>query len=504
MTSIEPFLRLIAQRPLEADPEDVEPYVLIFEGMRNMLRSSTEDGPRIGLPHGSQVYDLEFVEFSPVSEPPTASPLPESPPAPMSLPTNLQQAVDAKIQAELKPVAEKLLRLKQAIDGFSLVSKADAERRVSNSVLTALGQESVAEDPKLATVTKELRDALTIVGELVGRPFVEARKEVPPPPPILLPQPPILPVKTPEPTLDEEVARILAEEETSKPDVPHRATRGTMTELPAPTDSEVRVSPPPSTPRKPTSDSDIAHAKRLIAELEVLKKEVSIHHHSRLEPLLQAQIAEVRLLMERIGPDQEPLLQKVTSLISLINALKNEGHVEGFIRGLAFGATGDWEHIAYKCRQKVAKYDNDVSRSERSTNGNEGKGKSKAPKSDETPSSHQWPDLPRLHKLTKPILLAGGIVVPEKLKSVQERWGLNVEWHEIDHDNPRASQNLVSRIQMGKVGAVILLEGVMRHSTFRPVTKACSLNGVPYAMGDKAGIASLQGAFAELERQLAA
>ena len=521
MPSIEPFLRLIAQHPLDASYEDVTPYVLIFEGMRNLLRSNTEDGPRIVLPHGG-AFDHPPEPFDvPVALPPTASPLPESPPTPMALPTNLQQAVDAKIQAELKPVSEKLLRLKKAIDGFTFVSKADAERRVSNSVLVALGQDAVTEDPQLASVTTELREALTIVGELVKLPFVEARKEVPPepPPPTLKPEPRAkttdeilkeagidlsVPL-TDEPAREQESStRLKAVAPVPEPKLNFGAIRTTMVEdVPASTPVPSQPVVTQRRPQKPTSEESIAHAKRLILELEALKKDISLQHPTRLEPLLQALIAEVRLLMDRIGPDQDVYLQKVTSLINLVNALKFEGKVEGYIRGLAFGATGDWEHIAFPARQKVAKYDNDVSRSEHSTTGSGGK-KSKPPKAEEAPVSHQWPDLPRLHKLSKPILLAGGMIIPEKLVSIKERWGLDLEWHEIDHDNPRASQNLVTRIREGKIGGIIILEGVMRHSTFRPVTEACKINHVPYAMGDKAGIASLQGAFAELERKLVA
>jgi hypothetical protein len=501
MPSIEPFLRLITQHPMDADPLDVEPYVRIFEGMRTLVRSSNEIGPRIMIPS-----DRYIDEPLAAPAPPTTPSLPESPKVPMApLPANLQQAVDAKIQAELKPVAEKLLRLQKAIDGFSLVSKADAERRVSNAVLIALGQDAVQEDPRLQTVQKELREALTIVGELVSLPFVDARKEVPPEPP-----PPTL---QPHPALVEHAKDEAFWDELTKPEVPPVPTpvpalRTTMVEnVPDSTPSKPAPSQPVVTQRrpKPTSEDDIAKARRLIAEVEALKLDIANQHPTRLEPLLHAMIAEVRMLMARIGPDQDYYLQKVTSLISLINALKNEGHVEGFIRGLAFGSTGDWERLSFKSRQKVTKYDNDVSRSEHSTGyAGKGKNKDKAPKPEDAPPSHKWPELPLLHALDKPILLAGGIVVPEKIKSIQERFGLNLEWHEIDHNNPRASQTLVSRIRSGKVGAIILLEGVMRHSTFRPVTEACTNNKVPYAMGDKAGIASLHAAFAELERQFAA
>ena len=522
MSSIEPFLRLLGKSPLDAEPDELKTYEHVLEGM-HLLEPVLDVGSGRISP-----------KPAPPAETPVASPTPVEESTPMNLPSNIQKAVDEKIQAELRPVAEKLLKLKASIDAFSEVAKTDAERRVSNSVLVALGQEAVAEDPKLATVTQELREALTLVGELVGLPFVEARKEVPPKAPpsmttdeilakagIDLGGPPLrdyeeeikfekgvrLTLVSPKAVpdleaqrlakeqLDEELFQALLEEE-----------EAAKSKAPPPPASEQCVTAPPApkpAPRKPTSEKDIAHAKRLVAEVEALKLDMENQHPTRLEPLLQAQIAEVRLLLTRLGPDQEYHRQKVTSLISLITALKNEGGVESFVKGLAYGSTGDWEHIAVKSRQKVAKYDNDVSRSEHAIN--KGKGKSApAPKVDEVPSTHKWPDLPRLHKLVKPILLAGGILVPDKLKSVQERFGLEVEWHEIDHDNPRASQALVTRIRGGKVGAIILLEGVMRHSTFKSVTEACNLNGVPYAMGDKAGIASLHGAFAELERQLAA
>jgi hypothetical protein len=506
MASIEPFLRLVGKSPRDAELEELGTYRHVLAGMHLL---------------GHDPIDHVPVPLEPKPAPVAPTPDPEEK-KPMNLPSNIQQAVDAKIQAELKPVVEKLLRLKASIDAFSGVAKLDAERRVSNSVLVALGQEAVAEDPKLKVITQDLRDALTIVSELVGLPFVEAQKAGPPRTPLpsvaeaheekewmglVQPVTAVVPLKAvpdieaqkrEKDKIDEELFQaLLEEEEASK-------------KAPVPPASEERVSAPPAAkrvaPRPPTSPEDVAHAKRLVAEVEALKLDIKNQHVSRLEPLLQAMIAEVRLLQARLGPDQAFHHQKVTSLIPLIISLKNESGVEGFVKGLAYNATGDWLNLSWKSRQKVTKYDNDVSRATNATNV-VSKGKSKAvpaPKAEEAPMGHQWPMLPHLHKLTKPILLAGGIIIQEKLKSVQERFGLEVEWHEIDHDNPRASQALMSRIRTGKVGAIILLEGVMRHSTYKPVVEACNLNGVPYAMGDKAGVASLHGAFTELERKLAA
>jgi hypothetical protein len=381
----------------------------------------------------------------------------------MTLPDTLQQAINARIASELKPVADKLLKLKSSIDAYSDAAKRDVERRVSNSVLVALGQETVVEDPKLAAITKDLRETLAVVTELVSLPFVETRAA----PPIPKPARP----STPEPPI-----------------------------------SVVRVSVAPSSapkPYKPTSPGDVAWAKRLIAEVEALKADIANQHKTRLLPLLRALIADVRTLLSHLGSDQEFLAKRVDALIPILTNIRIEGGVEDFIHGLTYGATGDWERISYKNRKKVAQYDNDEKHAvHASASALEHKAKP-GPKPVEPLTNHEWPALPRLHGLTKPILLAGGLLIQEKLKSVQNRFGLDVEWHEIDHDNPRASQTLMSRIRTGKVGAIILLEGVMRHSTYKPVVEACNLNRVPYAMGDKAGIASLHGAFAELERKLA-
>ena len=110
------------------------------------------------------------------------------------------------------------------------------------------------------------------------------------------------------------------------------------------------------------------------------------------------------------------------------------------------------------------------------------------------------PPAPPRHDQAHPA--RAGSAFPEKLKSIQERFGLAVEWHEIDHDNPRASQSLLAKVRAGKVGVVVFLEGVMRHGTWKPTSEACNIMSIPYAMADKAGTASLQQAFDELERKL--
>jgi hypothetical protein len=256
---------------------------------------------------------------------------------------------------------------------------------------------------------------------------------------------------------------------------------------------------------RPLRPEDIEAAKKLVTEVEELRQDIKQQHPTRLHPLLQAITAEIRMLLDRL-PEDNYLHERLSQCIPAIGGLRVAGDVKEYIQGLAHGSQGDWTRLSFKNRRRVEAYDRDVAKSEvrpeappsKPSNGHGKKTEPAPPPVNE----HQWPELARLRGLKSPILLAGGILIQEKLANVKERFGFDIEWHEIDHDNPRASQTLVQRIRAGKVGALILLEGVMRHSTYKPVVEACNNTRVPYAMGDKAGIASLQQAFDDLERKL--
>jgi hypothetical protein len=423
----------------------------------------------------------------------------------MKLPDVVQSAATAKIQAEWKPVSDKLSRLRAVIDAYEALAKQDVERRVSNSLLAALGMPEVPADQTFETAAKDLREALLPVAELINLPFL-VMTEVPVREVTLPPSP----AATTEPAPPPPETEVSPASEPEPPSVSGPTLTEALATLPAtaaqPT-PPAAAAPPVKIPRK-LRQEDIAHAKRLITEVTELRGTVRQHHPVRLSPLIQAIVAEVRFLLNRL-PEDNHLHERLGDLIPVLGALRSEGGVDDFIKGLAFHHDADWERLAFKNRRRVADYDRDAEQGPPS--GRDHKPK----KSEETNGhtngngngnghAHQWPSLPHLRSLPKTILLAGGILVPEKLKSIHERFGLDVEWHEIDHDNPRASQTLLQRVRAGKVGAVIFLEGVMRHTTWKPVSEACTQMGVPYAMADKAGTASLQTAFADLERQLGA
>ena len=294
---------------------------------------------------------------------------------------------------------------------------------------------------------------------------------------------------------------------------------------PAPAAEPPPVPPPPPTPRpvvydlvgstparplrkaRPLVPADVSAATALFEEIDKLRREVTTHPPIRLAHHLQAIVAELRDLLDRL-PVGHAYHDRLQQLIPVLSAIKEQGGVSDYIRGLAYHATGDWRRLAHKSRRKMAEFDMDASTPPAPSR--EPRLKTKAfgtpvlpPGTKLDEADHQWPALPNIRALKLPVLLAGGMLIPEKLKSVKERFGLEPEWHEIDHDNPRAEESLVQRIRNGKVGAVVLLEGVMRHSTFKSAVQACNTMNVPYAMADKAGVASLTSALDEIERKLA-
>lgn len=101
------------------------------------------------------------------------------------------------------------------------------------------------------------------------------------------------------------------------------------------------------------------------------------------------------------------------------------------------------------------------------------------------------------------LVLAGGLKKEAKLRTIQQRFGVPVEWHEIDADSQRDVESIVNRIRSGRVGAVILLTGLMAHKVREKIVRACAQNNVPFTTADTGGTAALEQAFQSLERQLA-
>jgi hypothetical protein len=108
----------------------------------------------------------------------------------------------------------------------------------------------------------------------------------------------------------------------------------------------------------------------------------------------------------------------------------------------------------------------------------------------------------RLIQIGRTVVLVGGLSRREKLALIHERFGLEVEWYEIEDDGPKATDTIVKRIKAGGIGAVILLEGLMGHKVSKRVIGACQACNIPYVRADRGGSGSLELAFVELDRKL--
>lgn len=99
----------------------------------------------------------------------------------------------------------------------------------------------------------------------------------------------------------------------------------------------------------------------------------------------------------------------------------------------------------------------------------------------------------------KTICMVGGFNVPGKLDSIYEQTGLKIEWEYFDKGRPRFVDSISDKIKAGRIGAVILLEGLMTHKDYHKITKACKTRSVPCLMGHKGGQGHLIRALAQLE-----
>ncbi len=101
------------------------------------------------------------------------------------------------------------------------------------------------------------------------------------------------------------------------------------------------------------------------------------------------------------------------------------------------------------------------------------------------------------------IVITGGLRKDAKLRLIRQRFGVPVEWHEIDSDAPRDVDAIVNRIRSGRVGAVVVLNGLMAHKVWNQIVQACGQYNIPYTTADTGGTGAIEQAFNDLERRLA-
>jgi hypothetical protein len=102
------------------------------------------------------------------------------------------------------------------------------------------------------------------------------------------------------------------------------------------------------------------------------------------------------------------------------------------------------------------------------------------------------------------LVIVGGLRKDAKLQTIRQRFGVSVEWHEIDSDASRSVDAIVNRIRSGRVGVVIMLNGLMAHKVWDKIVQACTQYNVLYTSAGTGGTGAIEQAFNDLERRLAA
>ena len=220
-------------------------------------------------------------------------------------------------------------------------------------------------------------------------------------------------------------------------------------------------------------------------------------------PELRAAVAEfaarARLLQQR-GENAEDLPGRVVRRLTAIVAERN---ITG-IFGLRRSDQADWQEVVARAR---------ADRERAEANSRSLTHKLEIPESvrrsaDETdvePASGDAPlALPHLCELARErrVVLLGGVVRQEKLERLSARLGFEPEWLDTKRNGTVAIGALAVRVRDGRVGALVLLDGLVGHQHVEPVLRAARAGNVPVSYGDKAGKASLDAALRELEEQL--
>ena len=252
---------------------------------------------------------------------------------------------------------------------------------------------------------------------------------------------------------------------------------------------------------------------KLIAEVGALEAGWEQQPIERLTHQLKAVAAEMRLRLTTF-PHRHELRWQLGKLPSRLHCVCRDSRVPEFINGVGSNTTGDWETIARKHRREVQLFDQNA--------GRPGAPKSIAklgdvlgPKlsvvaSGVAPSSDS--DASRWLRLRevlrgKKLMLIGGNARPERVRTIEARTGIIVEWETIDKNAPRQVESIVRRIEGGSVAACLIAEGAMSHKDYRRVEKACratrSRAAILFAFCHRAGGAQIDDALDTLEKRLA-
>jgi hypothetical protein len=395
---------------------------------------------------------------------------------PMIVAEQLAEVSTARAKADTRLVREAIDRVRQSLEQYERSAVERAQRRLTAVMLQAIGHSGELTSTVVAEHdSDEARAVLDAIAELT---------------PML--SPPISLVPAPRGDADAPASAPSVESPPPPPSAPA----------------------PVSRPERQATMAEIEHVTKLIAEVGALEIGWEEQPTERLAHQLKAVAAEMRLRLTTF-PHRHEMRWSLEKLPSRLHCVCRDSNVPDFINGVGSNTTGDWETIARKHRRAVYLFDQNASRP-------------KAPKSiaklgdvlgpklsvvmtDAPPPSSdsdasRWLHLREVLRGRK-LMLIGGNARPERVRTIEARTGIVVEWETIDKNAPRQVESIVRRIEGGSVAACLIAEGSMSHKDYRRVEKACratrSRSAILFAFCHRAGGAQIDDALDTLEKRIA-
>lgn len=399
--------------------------------------------------------------------PPAALAVP-APAAPNDVIARLQQAFARKAEEEARVPLAAIESVQTDLSAYASSIRQLAEERALAAMLAAVGEPAPAQ-ADLTEVQSKLRTSLAALLDLVGGPFDLGGDAEPAP-----------------------------ASNTFEASSDRQSGVGLIATVPA------EPAPEPDTPAFDPED-----VRAVIERVQGLASgKWKAHPLLRLHPLLQCYVAEVRYWQEQM-PSSSHLHWQLGQSIKVLAAIKYESGVKDFIHGLAADHRADWLRVTHEAHARVWKFDNDAAKV--IVPRKSGSSPSKNARATESGAAESGatevlvlPDWPHLRGLVqrKPLVLVGGIPVPNKIASISDRFGLNVEWVQVYRDKGDAAA--IARVSNGTVAAVVILEKFLGHKTSEALVGVCKAQGIPFAFGASAGVSSLERAFKLIDTKSAA
>ena len=258
----------------------------------------------------------------------------------------------------------------------------------------------------------------------------------------------------------------------------------------------------PCTYAEPSREVLLA-ARKVMSETLDLKRTFDQEPTIRLGLLVQALVAECRHLLSQI-PDQDPCAKALFDSIRHLGYIKRAAVDQGFCQGLSMSHQADWQAVATAARTRLARYDVDAMQAIAAPSAAKHK---KAKPSPEPKAPDEAPTIV-LPKLTaaitdsRSLVMLGGIPVSDKVLLIRRKFGVELEWLDIDGTNRITA--VCERIRAGRYVGVIVLEKLIGHKAFGPLRDACAAANMPFAYGDRGGTANVEKALLSIEAALPA